>query len=146
MNFVRKNIILILAGSIVFLVIISYIYFQFFSSKNKQTPQIPIFIPPSISPTVSETPQGSLPVPYNGIKQQITEEDKIKETQQITVTDFASKLPISGKNFIISYDISTNTFYVQITGNTKSANQELDDLLIKNGILSRSWITHLVIK
>lgn len=146
MNFARKNIVLILAGFVIFFVVISYTYLQFFSNKKGQTPQVPIFISPSVSPIVSVTPQNSPSTTYNGIKQQITEEDKIKETQQITVTKFAFKLPITDKNFIISYDIDINTFYVQITSNLKSANQELDALLIQNGIMDRSWITHLIIK
>lgn len=136
MNFVKRNGILIMAGSVILLVVISYIYFQFFFHKNAQPPQIPIFISPTISPSAT----------YNGIKQQMTEEDKIIAAQQIAVTDFAAKLPITGKDFIISYDINTNTFYVQITGNIKDANQELDTLLIQNSIMNRSWITHLIIK
>ncbi len=141
MNFVGKNFVFILAGSVIFLVVISYVYFQFFPPKNGQIPQIPIFRPPSATPTTSPSISS-----YNGIKQEITEDDKIKAAQQISVTNFSSKLPLTGKNFIISYDINTNTFYVQITGEPGSANQELDDLLKQNDIMDRSWIKHLIIK
>lgn len=140
MNFVRKNIVFILAGSIIILVIISYAYFQFFPPKSGQIPQIPIFRPPNILPTTS--PSSS----YQGIKQKITEDDKIKAAQQIAVTNFSSILPITGKNFIISYNISTNIFYVQITGEPQSADQELDTLLKQNDIMDRSWIKHLIIE
>lgn len=137
MNWVRKNIIFILAGLIILLVIISYVYFLFFPPKNGQIPLIP---------TASVTPQVSSSTPYNGIKQEITEDDRIKTAQQIAVTDFSAKLPLTGKNFIIVYDINTNTFYVQVTGEITVANQELDILLKQNGIMDRSWIKHLTIK
>ncbi len=146
MEFLKKNWLYILVIVVVSGIIISYIYLQFLApSKIIKTPPLPpIYFTPTATPFITPIPSPTK-IEYQGIKQIITEEDQTKINQQLKVYELTKKLPFAGKNFNLSYDLSTNTFTATLANNVSLANQELDEFLKSNGV-ERSWIKHLVIK
>lgn len=143
----KRNFLYILVTGLVFIVIASFLYTQLFLNKKQLETQTP-----SPSPNLFDRQPSPLPpVPAQGETYQeslpkIREEEKefLRESSQVGV--LIQKLPFLGKNFSLTYDITTNQFLVTIgAGQEEEGHRELDQFLKENGIEDRSWLKNLKI-
>lgn len=122
-------------------------------TKRQTVPQEPIklFSPnptstPFSYPTVKPSIDSSGPQPGRSYSYS-TETNISERKRQEAEGQLINKLPYTGKNFSLTYDTSSDTFYAVINpDNTNQGNQELDDYLKSQGISDRNQIKKLVVK
>jgi hypothetical protein len=99
---------------------------------------------PSIPPY---TPQNDYSPDYVQKAEEINKSDQGIIRQDQAVGSLLSLLPYKGSYFSMSFDFASADFVVELNkSHLSEANQEFDAFLVKNGVLSRSWIKNMVIK
>ncbi|MBI2596413.1 hypothetical protein HYW46_06830 [Candidatus Daviesbacteria bacterium] len=136
MEFVKKNILLIIVFGLIVLIIISIVVLGL--GKKKPLPSgSPI---PSASAVIQK--------PETGKKYQIiTGADQKQIDQDSLVGNLLTKLPYKGTNFSLDYSYNSLQFILTLnTQNKDLGNKEFDQFLLQNQILDRSWLKYLTIK
>ncbi len=142
--FSREKIFLIIALFLAIIVIGSLLFFSNKSNPNPAQP-IPVYISPTPSPAIVDDRPDTNTSYINSFENTYKAEAPII-AQQAKVADLIKKLPYSGTNFTLSYDINTNKFTLTLKqGNTDAGNAEFDSYLSANQIPNRSLLGTIVI-
>jgi hypothetical protein len=81
---------------------------------------------------------------YKASMKRIHTEESLQIQKDAAVGKLLSSLPVTGKNFSLSYDYTLNLFLATININNPTAgNNELDTFLKTHGVASRDWIQNL---
>ncbi len=90
------------------------------------------------SPTISEPQTGT------GLEEKAENPEIMLQNRGYKLSKLGAKLPYSGTNFSLSYDLNEDEFTLYINPSAqKEGNDELNNYLKENGIESLSWITNL---
>lgn len=99
--------------------------------------------PTAPSPSINSSVPYSASEPTGG-KEVLTPQAQQAINQDQKVSELIAQMPFQGKNFDLSYDLSTNTFTLTLTQATQSeGNLEFDEYLKQNGISNRNSIRYL---
>lgn len=90
------------------------------------------------SPTISEPQTGT------GLEEKAENPEIMLQNRGYKLSKLGAKLPYTGTNFSLSYDLNEDEFTLYINPSAqKEGNDELNNYLKENGIESLSWITNL---
>lgn len=122
-----------------------------FQGKGKPSPGQPIlptptkFAPKPTSQVLPPVPGQSEEYKKSAEEIYLTQAPQIKK--DALVGQLLSKLPYHNDFFTLSYDYSTNKFFLILDqAHSDEANKKFDEFLKENGILDRSWIRNLEVK
>lgn len=136
-KFLQNNWIYILFSILMIIIVISLILLG--PGRSNQV----INNPTAPSPSINSSVPYSASEPTGG-KEVLTPQAQQAINQDQKVSELIAQMPFQGKNFDLSYDLSTNTFTLTLTQATQSeGNLEFDEYLKQNGISNRNSIRYL---
>jgi hypothetical protein len=151
---INKQLFLVIIASVFTLLFLLVVIISFFFKPNSRTPQstltptpVGLIITPTLNPELKNNPTTVETGPgYTKSLEIIDKKNQSFLSHEYLVGQLIRKLPYTGKNVSMAYDISNNEFLIAFDKtNRLSGEQELTAFLKSNKIEDQSWIRNLII-